>query len=73
MEWVVYAVIVIIASVVSYYASMRAQKRQDVAAGQMEQPTINQGERFRMLFGSRQIKDVKIVWTSSTGTTPIQK
>jgi hypothetical protein len=73
MEWVAYAVIMLVSIAVSYYAAQRANKRQDVAAGQMEQPTINQGERFRMLFGSRQIKDVKIVWTSPTGTTPIKK
>jgi hypothetical protein len=73
MEWIVYAIVVIVAGIVSYYASTRAQKAMSVAPGEVEQPTVNQGDRFPKLFGTRYIKAPKVVWMGDVTTEPIQK
>ena len=73
MEWVVYAIVMIVAGLVSYYAAQRAQKSTQVAPGTVEQPTVNQGDRFGLLFGTREIKNPKVLWMGNTGTSPIQK
>lgn len=70
---VAYIVIAIVAAIASYYASTRAQKSQSVAPGEVEQPTVNQGDRFPKLFGTRYIKAPKVVWMGEVYTDPIQK
>lgn len=73
MWYIVYAIVVLIISLASYYAAQRANKGRDLTAGTVEQPTVNQGDRFGLLFGTREVKDPKVVWMGSTRTEPIQK
>ena len=73
MEWVVYAVVTIVVGLASYFAAQAAQKATSVAPGTVTQPSVNQGDRFPLLFGTREIKSPKVVWMGSTSTSPIQK
>ena len=73
MGLVVYALVLTVASIVGYYASMAAQKSRDVSPGAVEQPTVNQGDRFGMLFGTREVADPKVVWTDIATTEAIKK
>lgn len=73
MEWIVYAVVMIIVGIVSYFAAQRAQKTTSLAPGEVSQPTVNQGERFAKLFGTRYIDAPKVAWMGDLTTDPIQK
>lgn len=73
MEWIAYVIVMIVVAIVSYYAAMKAQKAQTMAPGSVTQPTVNQGDRFPLLFGTREITSPKIVWMGSTSTEAIQK
>ena len=70
---VAYIVIALVAAIASYYASTRANKPTNVAAGDVSQPTVNQGERFAKLFGTRYIDAPKVAWMGDVTTDPIQK
>lgn len=73
MTAVVYAIVMIVVGLVSYFAAQAAQKATKVEAGSVTQPTVNQGDRFPLLFGTREIRNPKVLWMGSTSTSPIQK
>ena len=72
MEYIIYAVIMIVASLAAYYMAMR-QKQKAPDPGVVTQPTVNQGDRFAVLFGTRDYKAPKCVWMGPTTVIPIQK
>ena len=73
MEWIVYAVVMIVVGIVSYFAAQRAQKATSLSPGDVTQPTVNQGDRFAKLFGTRYIDAPKVAWMGNVTTEPIQK
>lgn len=73
MASVIYWVVVIAISLLSYYAAMRAQKNQNLNAGTVDAPTVNQGDRLYKLYGTRLIKNPKVVYFGSTTSEAIQK
>lgn len=68
-----YVVALVISAIISYYASTRAQKATSVSPGEVTQPTVNQGDRFVKLFGTRYVDTPKVVWMGDVTTAPIQK
>ena len=73
MDWIYWLVYAIIVSLAAYYAARRAQRGSGLEPGIVEQPSVNQGDRVGMLFGTREIKSPKIVWMGSTIATAIKK
>lgn len=73
VTWVVYAVITVVMTALSYYAAMKAQKSNSITPGEVEQPTVNQGDRVPKLFGTRMVTDPKVVWVDNVRTTAIKK
>lgn len=68
-----YVIYFLIVSIIAYYAAVRAQKAYNKAAETPAQPTVAQGERLRVLFGTREVSDPKVVWMGPTRTTAIKK
>ena len=72
-EAIGYIVVALVAAIGSYYASTRANKPTSLAPGEVTQPTVNQGDRFAKLFGTRYIEAPKVAWMGDVTTDPIQK
>lgn len=68
-----YAVVLVVSLALSYYMSVRAMKKTSLSPGEVSPPTVNQGDRFSKLFGTRYIKAPKVVWMGEVTTEPIQK
>jgi hypothetical protein len=68
-----YVIYFLVVSIIAYYAAVRAQRSVDRAPESPMQPSINQGERVRVLFGTREVSDPKVVWMGPTTAYAIKK
>jgi hypothetical protein len=63
-------ILFVISSVISY---LLTPKPPNAKPGKVEIPTVEEGRKIGVLFGSRWIKGPHIFWWGDLATTPIKK